>query len=187
MDAVDFDVTKSYYNKLKSKEEVCFIVLTNYQNQPLNEVVKAVVVAPEVEVDEIAQDVVYIRELEYSEDNTNLTEFLLERIDPTDIYTYVVKLHENFNDLRELTELVSKYSDSKVRFVWGNLLALEGTGLGFFSDNFITKHKLKIKPAVRFDFTQVRIVDSSNLVVRGIEEFQARKVQVKKSKVSKDK
>lgn len=185
MDADQFDVTKSYYNKLKSKEEICYIVLTNYRNQPINETVKGVVVDPNIDVKEIVQGVVYYKMLDYTDEPKELKEFLEELIDPADIYTYVVKLGENYNDLRVLTQLVSKYSDSKLRFIGGNLLALEGAGVGFFSDAFINQYKLKTKATIRFDFTQVRLIDSSNLVVRGIEEFSARKTQVKKSKVVK--
>lgn len=185
MDADQFDVTKSYYNKLKSKEEICYIVLTNYRNQPINETVKGVVVDPNIDVKEIVQGVVYYKMLDYTDEPKELKEFLEELIDPADIYTYVVKLGENYNDLRVLTQLVSKYSDSKLRFIGGNLLALDGAGVGFFSDAFINQYKLKTKATIRFDFTQVKLIDSSNLVVRGIEEFSARKTQVKKSKVVK--
>lgn len=185
MNAEDFDVTKSYYNKLKSKEEICYLVLENYRNQELNDAVKAVIV--EEEVEEVRQGVSYIKQVEFTSELGTLEEFVEQLIDPTDIYTYVIKLEKEYNDLRVLTNLVSKYTDTKLRFIGGNLLALEGTGVGFFSNSFINCLKLKTKSTVRFDFTQVKTVESSTLVTRGIEELQTRINRKKKSTVTKSK
>jgi hypothetical protein len=183
MDAKEFDPTKAYFNKLKSKEEVCYLVLTNYGNEEINETVKAVIVNDDIT--EMRHGVVYIKMLDYTNEEKELSEFLEEHVDPTDIYTYVVKLGENYNDLRVLTQMVSRYSDNKLRFIGGNLLALEGAGVGFFSDAFIANNKLKTKPLVRFDFTQVRCINSRDLVVRDLSEYHARKTQPKKSAVRK--
>ena len=184
LDANEFDVTKSYFNKLKSKEEPCLLTLDNYANQELNEMVKAVIVKEPVE--ELKQGVVYYKILDYTESDKELEDFLSEHIDPTDIYTYAVRLSENYNDLRELTEMVKIYTEEKLRFIGGNLLNLEGTGIGFFSDSFINTYKLKSSTSVRFDFTQVKMVPKENLVLRDISEYQVRKTQVKKSSVKKE-
>lgn len=183
MDAKDFDPTKSYFNKLKSKEEIAYIVLQDYSNEELNETVKGVITDGGVE--EFTQGVIYFKLIDYNDSNLELEEFLEQQVDPTDIYTYVVRLGETFNDLRVLTRLVSKYSDTKIRFIGGNLLALEGTGVGFFPDSFVSTFKLKTKPSVRFDYTRVKMVEPKDLVVRELSEFHARKTQVKKSSVKK--
>lgn len=184
IDASEFDVTKSYFNKLKSKEEPCLLTLDNYTNQELNEMVKAVIVKEPVE--SLKQGVLYYKMLDYEESDKELIDFLSEQVDPTDIYTYVVKLSENYNDLRELTEMIKIYTDTKLRFIGGNLLCLEGTGVGFFSDSFISTYKLKSSTSVRFDFTQVKMIPKENLVLRDISEYQVRKTQVKKSSVKKE-
>ena len=184
LDASEFDSTKSYFNKLKSKEEPCFLTLDNYNNQELNEMVKGVIVSGEVE--ECKQGIAYFKILEYIDSPKELHEFLSELIDPTDIYTYVVKLGETYNDLRAMTEEVAKYGEDKLRFIGGNLLNLEGTGVGIFSESFISGHKLKVLPTVRFDFTQVKLIDSNKLVLRDIAEYNARKTQVKKSVAKKE-
>lgn len=184
LDASEFDVTKSYFNKLKSKEEPCFLTLENYRNEELNEMVKGVIVSEEVE--NVNQGVSYFKVLEYVDVPKELDDFLEELIDPTDIYTYVVKLGETYNDLRTMTHLVAKYGDNKLRFIGGNLLNLEGTGVGIFSESFISGHKLKTIPTVRFDFTQVKLIDKSKLVLRDIGEYNARKTQVKKSVAKKE-
>lgn len=184
MDANDFDASKSYFNKLKSKEEVCYLVLKNYTNQPLNSLVKAVIANDGV--DEFEQGVLYIKELDHSSSDLPLDDFLEKHVDATDIYTYVIRLEENYNDLRELTRLVALYSDNKLRFIGGNLLALEGTGVGFFPENFIALNKLKVSPSIRFDLTRVKLIDSDTLVTHDYQEFIARKSQVRKSKVTKE-
>ncbi|PHE64147.1 hypothetical protein COF68_04680 [Bacillus toyonensis] len=184
IDSESFDVTKSYFNKLKNKEEECYLVLDNYRNQEVNEMVK-VVIAKE-EITEIKQGILYVKMLEFKDSDKELDEFLEELIDPVDIFTYVVKLDENFIDLRKLTELVDKYGESKVRFVGGNLLAIKGAGVGFFADSFLAENKIKTNNVSRFDFTQAKLIDPDKLVTHEIDEYRARKNRPKKSTVKKE-
>ncbi|PGF05255.1 hypothetical protein [Bacillus toyonensis] len=184
VDAESFDVSKSYFNKLKSKEEECYLVLENYRNQEVNEMVKAVIVKEEVT--EMKQGILYIKMLEHSSSELELEQFLEEHVDPVDVYTYVIKLEENYVDLRKLTEMVDKYTESKVRFIGGNLLAIQGAGVGMFADSFITENKLKVNKTSRFEVTQVKLLEPSKLVTHEIEEYTARKNRPKKSTVKRE-
>ncbi|MEC2463854.1 hypothetical protein P9X10_02905 [Bacillus cereus] len=184
IDAKSFDVSKSYFNKLKSKEEECYLVLDNYRNEEVNEMVKAMIVKEEVT--DINPEKLYIKMLEHASSELELEQFLEQLVDPTDVYTYVVKLDENFVDLRKLVEMVDKYSEAKVRFIGGNLLAIQGAGVGMFSDSFISENKLKTNKTGRFEVTQVKLIDESKLVTHEIEEYRARKNRPKKSTVKRE-